>query len=273
MKPNHKQSIIGVLVLSLLALHHLSTHKVNEIRTSIRYQNQLSAPLVPDTVLKIIAGEFKGAVTDYLLLEIGAFIDAGEDKNDADWERVTFHFGQCMALDPHFEQTYRMVQAFLPWKGKAEEANAFLKKAARNRPWDWYPTFFIGFNYFHFLKDYAKASENIIAASKYEDAPPVLATLGARLAQKSGQTLAALVFLKSMEHNPDYDENAKKLIALRIKVLEGALRLEKAIAAYRQRFGHDIESLQDLVASGILKELPQHAELGVYTYSDGKVRF
>jgi hypothetical protein len=273
MKPIHKKFVIGIVVLSLLALHGIGTHKVQEIRTSIRYQNQISAPLLPVTVLKIIAGEFKGAVADYLLLEIGAFIDAGDERSDADWDRVTFHFGQCMALDPYFEQTYRMVQAFLPWREKTEAANALLEKAARNRPWDWYPRFYIGFNYFNFLKDYAKASENIIAASKYENAPSILATLGARLAQKSGQTLAALAFLKSMEHNPDYDEAAKQLIAVRIKVIEGALRLEKAVAAYRQRFGHDIHSLQDLVTSGILKELPQHAESRAYTYSDGKVGF
>ena len=67
MKPIHKKFVIGIVVLSLLALHGIGTHKVQEIRTSIRYQNQISAPLLPVTVLKIIAGEFKGAVADYLL--------------------------------------------------------------------------------------------------------------------------------------------------------------------------------------------------------------
>lgn len=275
MKPIHKKFILGILVLSLLALHGLGTRKVQEIRTSIRYQNQINAPLMPATVLKIVAGEFKGLFADYLLLEIGAFIDAGEERSDAEWERVCFHFDQCMALDPYFEQTYRMAQAYLPWRGQAEAANALLKKSARHRTWDWYPSFFIGFNYFNFLKDYAKASEYIIAASKFEDAPPVLATLGARMAQKSGQTLAALAFLKAMQHNPDYDEEAKQLIALRISVIEGALVLEKAIAAYQQRYGHDIQALEDLVTSGILKALPENPESkeGDYTYSNGKVGF
>lgn len=273
MNPIHRKAIIGVLTLSLLALHGLGTHKVQEIRTSIRYQNQLSAPLLPDTVMKIIAGEFKGAVADYLLLELSAFIDAGEERSDEDWKRVCFHFSQCMALDPYFEQTYRMAQAFLPWKGKVEEANALLERAQKHRPWDWYPTFYIGFNYFNFLKDYNKASEYIIAASKMDGAPAVLATLGARLAQKSGQTRAALAFLKGMEQDPDYDETAKQLIALRIRVLEGALRLEKAIAVYRQRYGHDIHTLQDLVTSGILEALPNHEEEGAYYYLNGRVVF
>jgi hypothetical protein len=269
----YKKCVLSLLVLSLLALHGLGTHRIREIRTSIRYQNQINAPLVPITVLKIIAGEFKGMLADYMLLEIAAFIDAGDERSDEDWKRISFHFSQCMALDPYFEQTYRTVQAFLPWRGKADEANALLETAWQHRPWDWNLPFFIGFNYFNFQKDYTRAAEYIIEASKIEGAPPVLATLGARMAQKSGQTLAALAFLKTMEHNPDYDQGAKQLIALRIRVIEGALHLEKAIEVYRQRYGHDIQTLQDLVTSGILTSLPKNPEQGDYTYSDGKVRF
>jgi tetratricopeptide (TPR) repeat protein len=271
MKPMHKRFIMGVVVLCLLALHGLGTHKVQAIRTSVKYQNHISAPLVPNSVLKIIAGEFKGAMADYLMMEIGAFINAGENKSDADWDRVSFHFSQCMALDPYFQQTYRMAQAFLPWKGKVAEANALLEIAREHRPWDWYPGFYIGFNYFNTLKDYAKASEYIIAASKIKGAPPILATLGARLAQKSGQTLAALAFLKAMQRNPDYDEEAQRMIEVRITLLKDVLLLEKAITVYRQRFGHDIESLLDLVNSGILKTLPRHAEQREFAYSNGKV--
>jgi tetratricopeptide (TPR) repeat protein len=273
MKPIQKKLILGGVILCLLALHGLSTHKVQEIRTSVKYQNHISAPLVPNSVLKIIAGEFKGAMADYLLLEIGAFINAGENKSDADWDRVSFHFSQCMALDPYFQQTYRMAQAFLPWKGKVAEANALLEIAREHRPWDWYPGFYIGFNYFNTLKDYDKASEYLITASKIKGAPALLATLGARLAQKTGQTRAALAFLIAMQSNPDYDEEAKQLIALRIEVLEGVLLLEKAIAVYQQRFGHDITSLQDLVTSGILKALPRNEDMGTYTYSNGKIGF
>ena len=273
MKPIKAKLILILLVPLLLALHLLSTRQVQNLRNSIEFQNSIDAPLVPNSMLKIIAGEFKGLAADFLVLEIGAFIDAGSDKSDADWERIAFHLSQAMALDPYFAQTYRMIQAFLPWKGKVKEANALLEVARQHLTWDWYPGFYIGFNYFNELKDYLNASAYITAASKIEGAPPVLATLGARLTQKSGQTVTAIGFLKTMLRNPDYDDNAKKLIEARIEVLEGVLVLERAIEAYERKFGRPIDVLEDLVTSGILIKLPVHGELGYYEYKDGKVKY
>lgn len=262
-----------LLVPLLLALHLLSTHRVQHFRNSLEYQNTINAPLLPDSVMKMVAGEFKGLAADFLLLEISAFIDAGTHKSDADWERISFHFSQVMALDPYFSQSYRMIQAFLPWKGKVEEANALLEIARQHLPWDWYPGFYIGFNYFNEFQDYAKASVYITEASKIDGAPAILATLGARLAHKSGQTVTAVGFLKTMLRNPDYDEDAKAVIEARISVLEGVLLLERAIEVYEKRFGRSIQELKDLVRAGIIKELPENKEFRQYQYKNGKVTY
>ena len=273
MKPFKSSIVLMVLVPLLMGLHVLCSYRVQHIRTSVGFQNTIDAPLLPNYAMKLIAGEFKGLVADYLLLEISAFIDAGTEKTAAEWDRIAFHFSQAMALDPYFIQTYRMIQAFLPWKGKVKEANELLEVAKRHLTWDWYPGFYIGFNYFHELKDYANASKYLIEASKIEGAPALIATLGARLAQRSGQTVAALAFLKTMKRNPDYDPNAKKMIDLRIRVLEGALVLEQAVEVYDQRFGRPIDTFDDLVSTGILQKLPDHAEAGYYRYEDGRVKF
>lgn len=266
---------LGMLLLVplLLALHLLATQHVQRFRNSLAYQNTINAPRLPNAVMKMAAGEFKGLAADFLLLEISAFIDAGTERSDADWERISFHFSQAMALDPYFSQTYRMIQAFLPWKGRVDEANALLEIARQHLVWDWYPGFYIGFNYFNEFQDYAKASEYIIEASKIDGAPAILATLGARLAQKSGQTAAAIGFLKTMLRNPDYDEDAKTIIKVRISVLEGVLLLERAVEVYEKRFGRPIQKLEDLVTAGIIKELPVNREFRQYQYKDGKVTF
>lgn len=273
MKTLDAKWVLILLVPLLLAAHLLSTHQVQKHRNSIQFKNTINAPLVPNSVMKLIAGEFKGLAADALLLEISAFIDAGTEKSEEDWERIAFHFSQTMALDPYFSQTYSMIQAFLPWKGKVKEANAMLEIAKQHRVWDWYPGFYIGFNYFNELKDYAKASEYMIEASKIEGAPPILGTLGAHLAQKSGQSVAALAFLKTMLKNPDYDDAARKMIEVRIAVLEGVVLLERAIQVYEKRFGRSIEKLEDLVTSGILKALPEHKEARKYMYKDGMVTY
>lgn len=273
MKPINSKVVLILLVPVLLALHLMSTYRIQNFRNSVTFQNTINAPLLPSNALKIIAGEFKGLAADFLMLEISAFIDAGSEKSDADWDRISFHYAQAMALDPYFSQTYRMIQAFLPLKGRAEKTNELLEIARQHLTWDWYPAFYIGFNYFNELKDYEKASKYLLEASKIKGAPPVLATLGARLKQRSGQTVAAIAFLKTMMQNPDYDENAKKLLAARIKVLEGVLQLERAIETYKRKFGRPIQTLNDLVTSGILERLPTHHEFGQYEYKDGKVSF
>lgn len=273
MKSIKSRLILALVVMLHVILYAVGNYQVQSMRGSIKYKNQIDAPLLPNSAMKIIAGEFKGAMADFLLLEISAFLDAGMEKNDQDWERVSFHLSQAMVLDPYFSQTYRTVQAFLPWKGKVKAANEMLEIAKQHLPWDWYPGFYIGFNYFNELKDYPKASKYLLEASKIEGAPALLATLGARLAQKSGQTITAIAFLKTMLKNPDYDEDAKKMITMRLQVLEGVLVLERAIKTYENKFGRPIERLEDLVTSGILQQLPTHGEAGYYQYEDGRVVF
>ena len=267
------KTTLMLLVPVLLVLHGFSYYHVRQIRNSIHYKATINVPMLPESVMEMAAGEFKGVVADFLVMEIGAFIDAGSHKSDADWDRIAFHFSQAMALDPYFGQTYRLIQAYLPSSGHVEKANELLEIARRHLPWDWYPGFFLGFNYFNDLKDYAKASECLLETSKIKGAPAILATLGSRLAQKSGQTLTAIGFLKTMQGNPDYDEEAKKLIAARIQTLEGVLLLERAAEVYQQRFGHPITTLEDLIRSGILKKLPVHGEMGTYGYADGKITY
>ena len=271
----HLRAKTGLLLLVplLLMAHGVAHHQMSGIRNSIEYMDTIDAPQLPNTVMKIVAGEFKGLMADLLVMEIGAYIGAGTEKSDADWQRVAFHFSQAMALDPYFVQTYRLAQAYLPTAGLVQEANALLEIARQHLPWDWQPGFFIGFNYFNDLKNYSKASEYLLETSKMKGAPPMLGTLGARLAQKSGQTVTAIAFLKSMYGNPDYDEEAKNLISVRINVLEGVLILERAIEIYKRRFGHPISTLEDLVSSGILKQLPVHGEMGEFRYVDGKIVF
>ena len=274
MKTVRKKNKLISLFIMLIVLHGVAVYNVNGIRKSIGYSDHLQAPLIPNTMLKMIAGEFKGITADFILLEISAFLNGtGEDVTQEQWGRVSYHFSQTMSLDPYFRQTYQMVQAFLPWNGRAREANELLKLSKEHLYWDWTPTYFIGFNYFYFLNDNATASKYLIEASRMPGAPAMLATLGARLSQGSGKTEAAIVFLKTMVHNPDYDENAKKLIELRISLLESVLYLENAIRVYEKKMAKKPDKLSDLIDSGIISEIPKHSEYREFGYRDGKITY
>lgn len=264
---------IAGLVLLLLLAHGASTSRVHSYRGSIEFHDHLEAPLMPGPMLKILAGEFKGLTADFLVLEIGAYMDKERTLTSQEMDRVYFHFSQAMDLDPYFSQTYQMIQAFLPWNGKAEEANRLLAISREKLPWDWFPGFYLGFNHFYFLKNYDEAARILFETSTMDGAPAMLATLAARFSQKTGKTRASLAFLKTMKANPEYGENTKKLIQMRIDVLEAVAMLESAIAVYERTFGKPIQTLDDLVAAGIISEIPVHAESRQFTYENGRVGF
>ncbi len=232
-----------------------------------RGKNQASLWLLPPNALKAIAGEFKGLIADLIVLEAGAQLGTELKrthdgkytvvKKERDWPTIHKLFTNSQALDPSFQQTYLLAQGWLPWDANmVEETHSILRTASKNRPWDWRPLHLIGFNTYYFLNNPGKAGKIFIEASKTPNAPPFLAILGARLAQKGGETKAAIVLMKSMlkdktPSDPGYDDIMDRLYAL-----EGTYLLEEAVEKYRATYNITPQSFDDLLASGILNRLP-----------------
>jgi len=265
---------LSVLFLFFLSAYvgaytHVLEYRIRLARESIR----ATAPPFPPEVMNVLAGEYKGLLSDYLLLEAAAFIGANTKPTQEDWEAVALLFKQTMALDPHFKQSYRLFQAVLPWEAEKYDLTIeLLEKSKNNRPWDWVPGFFIGFDYFYFLEDNVKASEYLMEASKVPEAPMALATLAARLALKGGQTLTAIAFLRAMYEKED-DEGVKETLRVRIEALIGVWTLEQGISQFTSRFGHPPETLEELLSSGVLKEIPTNPYGNPYTYEDGQIGY
>jgi len=195
------------------------------------------------------------------------------DTTKGDWEAVYTLLRQSLALDPYFFQTCYYIQAFLPLGARmAKEDVALLETSKTHRYWDWTPGFYIGFDCFYFLKDNLTASRYLMEASEIHNSPPLLSMLGARLAQKGGQTMAGIVFLKAM-HEKAETETEKRRISLRIKALTDVLTLEKGISEFSLKFGHPPQSLEQLVTTGVLKKLPENPYKKPYTYENGRIGF
>jgi hypothetical protein len=222
---------------------------------------------LPDIALQIIAGEFKGLMADYLTLEAGAQLGTQlirtpegnyrQIEKKIDWPAVYRIFTASQALDPSFQQTYIVTQGWLPWEaGMVQETQQILKKAAEHRPWDWQPIHLMGFNTYYFLKKPGEAGKIFLEAAKIPHAPSFLSILGARLAQKGGETETAIALMKSMlvdksESDPSYDD-----IVDRLHALEGVLVIEQAMQKYEKKYGRKLSSLEELTSASILPVLP-----------------
>lgn len=241
---------------------------------------------LPPLVLQILAGEFKGLVADLILLETGARL--GTElmrtpqggyrivKKQYDWPAIHRLFVSSQSLDPAFAQTYILAQGWLPWEpaNMVQETQEILQRAALNRPWDWRPIHDMGFNEYYFRNNQGKAGALFLDAAKIVNAPPFLAMLGARLAQRGGETLSAITILKSMIGSKNVDEPGYVDLQERLQALEGVLALERAVHSFEKVKGRRPDSLGELLDSGIIATLPQNPYKQEYCIDvEGKIYF
>jgi tetratricopeptide (TPR) repeat protein len=269
--------VLLFLCLAFLILLYAKSHvALSASRQDLSVDYRLHVSSLPPDIMKIFAGEFKGLFADYLLLEIGSLTGSERQIQPEEWEKIALAFSQTMELDPYFEQTYIYVQGILPWEAELPERAIDLLNISRDhRPWDWRPGYYVGFDYYYFLKDYSRASEAFLDTAKIEGAPVLLAVLGGRFAVRGGRTEAAMALLRSMIENPELHEAEKKEITQRMIALKGVLLLERAIEEYKDRYETYPPSLETLIETGLLQRMPEnpYADKYFYNEADGEVLF
>ena len=256
----------------------LSHSGLREARKSITQRFESPRSRLPADLTRLLAGEFKGLVADYQLLEIGSFVGGGKKGSPQDWQNIYMALKKSLILDPYFQQTYVYVQGHLPWDGNMpEQAIELLNISRQHRDWDYVPGTYIGFNYYYFLNDYDRASEAFLETAKIEGAPALYAILGGRLALRSGpdRTRAAITLLAEMLESEELDGNARLEIKKRVEALKGVMLLERAVDTFRRRYQSPPSNLSDLVNAGILDQLPANPYGVDYHYNaeTGRVLF
>ncbi|MCI0528518.1 MAG: hypothetical protein L0Y56_13850, partial [Nitrospira sp.] len=202
----------------------------------------------------------------------GGMVDRAEKVDSKTWGLIYNRLVLVTELDPYFADPYYFGQSVLTWAaGMPREANILLERGLRSRTDDWFIPFFMGFNYFYFLHDDAKAATYLMEASKRPGSSSLVGLLAARLATKGGGTETAILFLRQLELETE-DPVSKKDIRNRRMALEGIWVLEQVVERYRQQFGKQPEDLQILVEKGLLNQLPVDPYGGTFYLNDqGKV--
>jgi hypothetical protein len=222
-----------------------------------------SGIVLPTPVLTITSLEFKGLVSDLLFIKALVFKGSTYERKKEprlkpeEWQWLNRVLMASTDLDPYFFDPYFLANAHMTWEaGMVRETNELLEKGTQYRDWDWLLPFFAGFNNFFFLHDNAKAAELLTTASQRPGPSEQLLSLAARLAFKEKKTENAILFLEAITKKTD-DERQKKEYETRIRALRTRLFLERSVTAYKARFGRPPVSLQKLVVTGIVEEIPQ----------------
>lgn len=258
----------------LLVGHTFSFFELAQYRSSQERANTIRLLPLPPSINSILAGEFQGITADFLYLDIAATLGGRKSikYTNEDWDAIEKMFATAIRLDPYFMPTFRSIQAYLPWNERAESANKLLMEVYNKRDWDWLPAFFIGFNNYFFLNEMKEASDYFFFAAEFENAPPMLATLGARLAAESGEDEIGIEFLKRLLKTKEA-ENERKMLEDRIIALRGQKEIKELIARYKADHGVNPPSLHDLVFLKYTNQLPNNPYYGNFFYQGGKVSF
>ena len=267
--------LFAVLVLFLLAYAVAFPH-VRQVRKPLRTV-QARGIILPPAVVKLISLEFRTLVADFLFARasqyFGGKIENHEGATVSDMGWLFRNLTVITELDPYFEDPYYFGNALLTWNvGMYREANDLLKKGTEARTWDWMLPFFLGFNRFYYLRDPEGGAAAILEAARRPGAPDFLPTLASRLYKQAGRTETAIAFLITFaELEPDV--RIKKKYEIRIEALKKMLTIEKAVKHYRHRHGTVPKTLNALVETGLLREIPKDPYGGkFYLDKDGTVK-
>lgn len=162
-------------------------------------------------------------------------------------------------LDPRLEIAYRYGAIFLSeavptGAGRPEEGVAVMERGCRANPRSWRLHQDLGFFYFVYLKDAAKAAEVLTNARRIPGAPYWLEAMAAQLLGQSGDRATARRMWQAMydqsEEGP-IRANAETNLRV-IDAADGADRIQGLVVRFAEANGRRPLSLAELQQAGIL---------------------
>jgi tetratricopeptide (TPR) repeat protein len=245
--------------LLLLAIVAATTASHRQI-PPILHTQQGEAFVPRPEVAQVLALGFDALLADYYWIQ-AVLLAGGKDDPTLHSKQLGRLIDVVTTLDPWVGHPYRFAAIWLTdTLDDVRHANDLLRYSFDYHPEEWRNRFYLGFNLFYYLDDNERAADALWEASRLPGAPRYLPRLVARLRSQSGDLEAAALFLQELVRNaPDEASRAEYQGALdEIEVEWQARALDRARAAYRERWGRDIESVEQLATGpdAILPELP-----------------
>lgn len=273
-----KSATLRTLTVFVLAtaVYALAIPGVGRLQQQRRAAQTVYFAEIPPDLARACSLEFKGITSDFLMLQamtfVGEKISVKENLSATEWHHLYRMLDEITTIDPRFWDPYLFAETMLAWQGgMIKEANRLLLKAAKYRTWDYQPYFFVGFNYFYFLKDSRKAAPYLRKASQIPGAPFYLQGLAARFSLYGNETKIAIHFLIDRLRETS-DPRIRQYLAKRLQALQIIYGLEQKVIEYKRNHGTLPSSLEELVKQGLLRQIPQDPYGGkFFLMPDGRI--
>jgi tetratricopeptide (TPR) repeat protein len=229
---------------------------------------------VPDsTATRIASLGHKHFVSTLYWLAAVQYI--GEPKADErGWEKLYPLIDLVTDLDPRHGYAYQTAGIVLSASNRLEESTRILEKGMEKGPPWWTFPYYVSFNYWFYLGDYARGAEYARIAARRPGASPNISHLALSLSSKSGDPEDAIAMLQELRATVKDEVSAGRLDEqLKLAHLEkGAQAVERAAFRFHADRGAWPARVEDLVP-GYLPALPEDPFGGKwYRDPDGRVR-
>lgn len=220
--------------------------------------------------VKSAALGFDEMTADILYIKaLGYF--GGHYLSDKEYKWLYHILDITTTLSPRFKEPYEFGAVILALEaGEVENANKLLKKAIEHNPQYWQFPFYLAFNHFFYLQDYASAASYMEQASKLPDAPEYIPLLSSRLYAQAQQPEYAISFLTEIYNETD-NKIIKEKLEIRMKelIIERDLNwLEQAVTRYTKLYSNQPSNLEELTQQGLIEKIPQEPFGGYYYLDD-----
>lgn len=266
----------AVMVLGALALHQ-GQRMADDARDAHRDlgQEMLFAP--DGDMLRVASLDHHVHVADILwvrtVLEFGANYDAKPDPAWGQWLAVSI--SGIAELDPKWRTPYFFGGVMLRLVGEIDASTEIFKRGSEALPEDSFFPFSVGMNYYMHYGDPEEAARWVEIAAQRPNAPEWYRTAAVSFRQNSRQRPQAIRYLQE-ELERTEEPSMREELELRIATLaheELVERFAQAAVEHARRTGARPEKPEDLLASGLLRELPPDPLQGSWIVDvDGEIR-
>ena len=264
-RPEWRSPLMLGLILIFGAVSVGLVSKIEEQRPPSARADEL-AYLPNGMYLRVLALGYDQLVADLLWLKVVQHYGDGAETTDG--FRWAYHAVDVLTdIDPTFAFAYQATGVMLTvWGHLPEESAAILTKGVRNNPGVWELPFFLAYDHYYELHQPKLAAEYLRMAAALPNAPEYLPGLAARMSVESGESDAALEFLQRI-YQQTQDDTLRQALDRRIRevVAERDIQfLEEGVRRYKDRHKMTPSTLHDLVAGGIIIEIPAEPLGGEY---------
>ena len=124
-------------------------------------------------------------------------------------------------LDPKVQHVYRFCSVLLSWElNNPEESNVLLTKAIKAFPDSWLFPYLRGFNYLYFLKNPAKAHEDLVLAASKPNVHPMIVALAAKQSSELEEPSVAIHAIQGLINSAS-DPAMKAALEKKLQELAG----------------------------------------------------